>query len=380
MNGIGAQLAHDKVDRYRSIGVFGAPVYHSYVQMRAMFLAQRKDKLANYFARPTCDPDLGELRWTSEVPGAARRLRELRPEELVRCKNEVAGIKGELQALVADLRRRGGSGSGGGASFASLIEQAMRVPSQGEFLYFVGEQPVIAFWGFEDQTGTSVDPAAVVSSSAWPPAPEDHVPRTSALLADSDAGLHAAEPLQRIPRWWWFFAPLLLLAIAFALLRWWDSASPVTIGSDGAPQTAGREAGAQLEIPPGALERGDLSFLEGLWQLGDERMAVYEGRPDNVVGSNRLVLRFGSDGTGTNYAVERIRRGQPQSACSGGLRAHTDGKTLYFERLVCTVPGKPEAGASGSSRHECVLAGGKTTCYGVNDDGVRWKAPLRRLQ
>jgi hypothetical protein len=135
MNGIGAQVAHDKIDRYRSIGVFGAPVYRSYVQMRAMFLAQRKKKLANYFARPTCDPDLGELRWTSEVPGAARRLRELGPEERVRCKNEVAGIKGELQAFVADLRRRGGSGSGGGASFASLIEQAMRCPHRGVPLF-----------------------------------------------------------------------------------------------------------------------------------------------------------------------------------------------------------------------------------------------------
>ena len=80
----GALLARDKIDRYRSMGAFGKPAYQSHVQLRAMLLSQRKPALANYFAKPTYDPDLGELRWTAEVPGAARRLNELGPDEFVR--------------------------------------------------------------------------------------------------------------------------------------------------------------------------------------------------------------------------------------------------------------------------------------------------------
>jgi hypothetical protein len=146
------------------------------------------------------------------------------------------------------------------------------------------------------------------------------------------------------------------------------------------PDTVGRKANTPLEIPPGALERGDLAFLEGTWQLGEERLNAYKGRPDNVVGSDRLVLRFAKDGTGTNHAVERLRQGQRAPDCSGALKARTDGKKLYFERMSCEVPGQPSQSVMGS-QHECLVeANGKTMCYGVNKDGVRWEAPLRRLQ
>ena len=36
------------------------------------------------------------------------------------------------------------------------------------------------------------------------------------------------------------------------------------------PDTRGLQPQAGLKIPPNALKRGDLSFLEGLWQLGDQ--------------------------------------------------------------------------------------------------------------
>ena len=373
MSAMGPQLAHDKVDRYRSMGAFGKPAYQSHVQLRAMLLSQRKPALANYFAKPTYDPDLGELRWTAELPGTARRLNELGPDEFVRGVETMGRVHAELQTFIEELRRKGGAQPGGAAAFASLLEQAMKVPAQGDFLYFVGEQPVIVFWGFEDASRGSVDPALQVPRSAAPaamPLPLPVVPVAPAV-----------EPAKRRrPGWWWLLWLLLLLALLAALLWLPRACAPLPPAPGAAPATEGRRAETPLEIPPGALERGDLSFLEGDWQLGEGRLNAYEGRPDNVVGSDRMVLRFGKDGSGSNHAVERLRRGRPAPDCSGGLRARTDGKKLLFERMVCEVPGQSTQNVMGS-QHECLVeANGKTMCYGINKDGVRWEAPLRRLK
>jgi len=372
----GSQLAHDKVDRYRSMGAFGKPAYQSHVQLRAMLLAQRRTELANYFARPTYDPDSGELRWTAELAGRVRRLAELGPDEFVRGVERIGRVHAELLAFIAELRRKGGTQPGGAAAFASLLEQAMKVPAQGDFLYFVGEQPVIAFWGFEDLQRGSVDPALQAPQPAAPA-------RAQAPVAPPEAPAPVAVPLAPTRRrrgWWWLLWLLLALPLLAALLWLPRACAPLAPVAGGVPETAGRSAGAPLEIPPGALERGDLAFLAGLWQLGEERLNAYQGRPDNVVGTDRLVLRFGSDGTGTNHAVERLRHGKPAPDCSGGLQARTDGRKLTIERLACEVPGQPGQTVMGS-RHECLIeANGKTMCYGVNKDGVRWEAPLRRLR
>ena len=368
----GALLARDKIDRYRSMGAFGKPAYQSHVQLRAMLLAQRKPELANYFARPVHDAELGELQWRAEVPGAARRLHELGPDELTRGSEAMARIRAELLAFIAELRR--GPAQGGSNAFASLFEQAMKVPAQGDFVHFVGAQPVISFWGFEDETGASLDPAARLPRSlAHAPAP------TPSAMAPMDDTPAAAGPVPREQRrWgWWLLLALLALPLWLSLSR----------GCNEPPlPDAGREAGQALTIPPGALERGDLSFLEGDWQLGADRLTEYKDHPSNIVGSGRNVLRFGRDGKGTASMIERQRHAGNQRSgtafpdCNGTLRAHTDGKTLYFEQGECQVPGRPGMGFDGS-RHECVRSSeGRTICYNLNDDGHRWEAPLRRLQ
>jgi hypothetical protein len=372
----GALLARDKVDRYRSVGAFGKPAYQSHVQLRAMLLARRKPELANYFARPVHDAELGELQWRAELPGVARRIHELSPDEMARGSEAMARIRAELLAFIAELRR--GSAQGGGTAFASLFEQAMKVPAVGDFVHFVGTQPVIAFWGFEDQAGASRDPAArLPAAPAIEPATEAAaVPGVVAPLYEAPA-TSARVPRSR-RRWaWWLLLPLLLAALWLALGRGCDE--PAAPALD-------RKAGQALTIPPGALERGDLSFLDGDWQLGADRLTEYKNHPGNIVGSGRNVLHFDRDGKGTASMVERQRHAANQSSgsafpdCSGSLRAHTDGKTLFFEQGECQVPGRPGMGFDGS-RHECVRAPeGRTICYNLNDDGHRWEAPLRRLQ
>lgn len=388
------ELARDAVDRHRSMGAFGKPVYQSHTQLRALLQQRRRPGLADYFARPHFDADSGEIRWTTELPGSARRRTDLDAEAQARVDARLIALHDELDALGAELRGQGG----GAASFASVIEQAAKVPAEGDFVHVVGDQPVIAFWGFEDANGRSVDPsleararaalplAAPATPSSTPTAavttpPPAHAPAAFVPEPPAAAAPAVALAKPRGSRWPWLLLLLLplLLALAWMLSRC-NASSPIPLNPDGVPKTAGRDAVAPLDIPPGALERGDLSFLEGVWQLGEHRVNVYEGRPDNVVGSDRVVLRFERDGSGDAHLVERLRRGAAAPDCSAKLAARTDGKKLYFERVACATPGRRDLEV-GSSRHECVReANGRTLCYGVNTDGVRWAAPLKRLQ
>ena len=163
----GALLARDKIDRYRPLGAFGKPAYQSHVQLRAMLLAKRGPKFANYFAKPTYEADTGELRWTAEIPGEARGWHTMSAEEQAKRALDLEVIRSGLASFAQELSAQGGTETGGSQAFASLLDQALKVPAQGEFLYFVGEQPVIAFWGFETQAGASVEPAAVAPQ--YPP-------------------------------------------------------------------------------------------------------------------------------------------------------------------------------------------------------------------
>ena len=208
----GAQIAHEKIDRYRSFGAFGKPAWQSHVQLRAMLKAKLGDRYANYFAKPTYDADAGDLRWTAEVAGSARGWHEMSAEEQAGHALDMEDIRSRLIGFAAELREKGGGQPGGAAAFASLLEQATKVPQDGNFLYLVGEQPVIAFWGFENQGGGSVDPtlqaprftAAAPTLAGVPP-------------VASTAG--AVVLKKKRPWWLWLLLALLLLLLLLALLR-----------------------------------------------------------------------------------------------------------------------------------------------------------------
>lgn len=208
-----ATLAREKVDRYRSMGAFGKPAYQNHVQLKAMLRAKRGDKFANYLSKPSYDPDAGELRWTAEVPGEARRWSELAPDEKGRLALELEVVRSGLIGFVRELRTQGGNQPGGATAFATLLEQAMRAPAQ-EFLYFVGSQPMVAFWGFEDQNGHSVDPSAVAprydaTASSTPAA---------AGAGAAAVGAAGAAVTRKRPWWHWLLWALLALLLVLALL------------------------------------------------------------------------------------------------------------------------------------------------------------------
>lgn len=383
MSRTGALLASDAVDRYRSVGAFGKPVYQSHVQLRGVLQGRRQPRLSQYFSRPVHDAETGALHWYAEQPGTVRRLSELTAPQQQAGLHALREIKDALDALTLSLRAGASTQAGASGAMASLLDQARRVPAQSDFLYFVDDQPVIAFWGFEDASGSSTDPAAhTLAAAAAPKAVAASAPvavAAAALAPDPAQAASSAAAASLGPRWWWLVPALLgLLAAGWAMRSCAPQAVPAVPLLPAQAET--------LQIPPGALARGDLSFLQGQWQLGADRLEEYRDGPGNVVGSGRNVLEFGRDGTGRAHFLDRQRHGKgassgtPYPSCDGGLKASIQGEVLVILQDDCIVrAGKGDG--MGGSRAECRRTDeGTTLCENVNTtDKHRWRAELRRI-
>jgi len=277
----GPLLAHDKIDRYRPLGAFGRPAYESYVQLRAMLVAKRGARFANYFAKPNYEAATRELRWTAEVPGTARGWHEMTPEEQAQRALDLEVVRSGLGSFAQELRAQSSREPGGSQAFASLLEQALKVPAQGNFLYFVGDQPVIAFWGFETQGGGSVEPAALAPGYAAVPLAGAGAAAAAApaagVAATAAAAGGAAVLAQKRPWWWlllWVLLGLLLLLGLLWLLRSCTDRVPVTpdlpfANKDTAPSDKIPGDAASIPGDPGVVIPGDGRRADGV--LADGR-------------------------------------------------------------------------------------------------------------
>lgn len=382
MSRTGPLLAREPIAQYRSIGAFGSPVYQNYAQLRALLIAQRMPGLARFLSIPVYEKESAELRWHAESGSAVQPLSSLQGQPRAEAEARLQALGRQRDELSQRLRGRAGSPGGANAAFAVLVDEAFRVPHAIDFIHVVDGEPVACFWGFADGRGESVD------AFALPPRVQEAAPTASPLAAaPAPAPLLVAERPRRNWRWWWLLLLPLLLALAWALSRCSTPLPPAfTPVSPAAPDTAGRPAEQSLDIPPGALERGDLSFLKGQWQLGEDRLTIYRGGPGNVIGSGRAVLEFNADGTGRKHLVEQRQHGKdttegpPLPPCSGTLKATTDGKVLTIIQGPCTREGDSSY-SLGGGRAECRRTPeGRTVCETVNErDGVRWEASLRRI-
>lgn len=210
----GPLLVADSVDRFQPLGAFGQPVYLSHTQLKAAVRQKLGARYANYFARPDRDPQGRAIRWLSDVPGTARRWRDLPQGEQVAAAMELHEMRGAFQGYLTDLRGQPGS-SREAAAFASLLENALLVPDD-EHLYFVDGQPMVSFWGFRHGEGAGFD--ALTVAPATPTAAPVSAPPPASVVTPPVAGA-------RWPWWAWvlgLLALLLLLGLLLSLWRgWW---------------------------------------------------------------------------------------------------------------------------------------------------------------
>lgn len=203
----GPVLASDLVDKYQPLGVFGQPVYMSYVQLRATIAQKLGKRHADYFARPDRDPQNKSVHWISEVAGAARRWVDLPPEKQARHAVDLQAMRSDFIRYVDELRRNDDGSADGkaAAAFASLLEEAMLVPDDSH-LHFVGDQPVVSFWGFRNFGGQAIDALAVAP------------PRPAIATAPPQAGVELPFQATRRPLWRWLLWALSLLLLLLILL------------------------------------------------------------------------------------------------------------------------------------------------------------------
>jgi hypothetical protein len=209
----GPVLASDLLEKYQPLGAFGQPVYMSHVQLRATITQKLGARHANYFAKPDRDPQSKSIHWISEVAGTARRWIDLSPEEQTRHALDLQELRSDFIRYLDELRRQGKDTSGikaadgkGAAAFASLLEEAMLVPDDSH-LYFVGEQPVVSFWGFRNFGGNAVDPLRLA-----PRRP------ATATVAPAQEGVELPFGTPKRPWWRWLLWALGLLLLLLLLL------------------------------------------------------------------------------------------------------------------------------------------------------------------
>jgi hypothetical protein len=234
----GGLLVEQPIERFRSFGAFGSPAWQGHVQIRSLVRQRLGERHANVFAIPHYDPETALIRWTAPVSGEVRPWNDLSTDDQVRHLQTLEELRRDLVGLVDKLRSQAEGRAGGSSGFASLLEQALKVPAGDRFLYLVGEQPMIAFWGFENAKEGSVD-GLVSAVSALPtvsplaPLPSGFPPVgvRPPLAAAPMAGAAQASTAVVTPRprrWWqWLLLGLGLLLLLIPLLFLLRSCLPV---------------------------------------------------------------------------------------------------------------------------------------------------------
>lgn len=239
---VGAEINREPASRYAPIGVHGRPVSDAYVTLKAALLQRFGPAHAACFARPDRDPRDETIGWIADVQGEARRWTELPPEEQVLRALDLEAYRADLQAYAETLRAGASEDDSTARSIAALLDHAIMVPDESH-VHFVGDQPVLSFWGFRRADGGSVAglglaPAASAAQAA-PPVVEPPVARRS---------------------WWrwllWLLPLLLLLALLLLWLLWGQGCTALEPVLPAVERTETPVPGAPVDQVPGVVPGG----------------------------------------------------------------------------------------------------------------------------
>ena len=231
------------------------------------------------FAEPVVNSGEHSIDWYTDVPGRARPLADLSPEEQDRLKAEVASQVAAIRAVADALLASGDSAS---VTKGNILDKALTWPDD-SCLYACNDQPVLVCGGCTGNALATVQAAtidrdaavkAVAAATAAVPQAEPTPPPVVETPTPVEEPVRVATPVREEPKrrfgWW----PLLLLVPLLLLLLWLLSrctpqtadvppATPVPPVVDApvasAPDTAA--GGEPLRIPENAT---DISFMRGV--------------------------------------------------------------------------------------------------------------------
>lgn len=219
----------------RPLGVRGDPLHAVAGQLLAVIRRRLGDGPADLLADPQLRESGDGIDWYAARGGDVRKLADLGEDERARALATVATHLAAIRALGAQLQS---SDSEEARLIGRSLDLSTARPSD-DFVFMVGDQPVIVAWGYEADAAQSLQPFALAPVPA--PAPP-------AVFASAPAVL----PATRIVGWAPWFSTLLfgLLLLLLLLLTSWLLRACVPIDPDMTIVTIETPAPPAPEPPP----------------------------------------------------------------------------------------------------------------------------------
>jgi hypothetical protein len=232
-------LVEDVLDNYQPLGAHGQAVHGNYLQIQEAVRRRLGQRSANLFARPVRDGKDKVMRWYTEFPGKPERWYDLSPADQTQRSLELHAMRAEFAGFIRQLRDSNTPDGTGSKAFANVLEQALFVPDD-RHVFFVGEQPVLSFWGFRGQNSQPFEALSIAR-----PAP---------ISAPTPPGAIPSPERQRRSffSWlWWLLGMLTILALA--LLALYFCAPQVLAPAIQFGNLTGVLPNAQLTLPDGRI-------------------------------------------------------------------------------------------------------------------------------
>lgn len=217
----GTNLVRTTLTGVRPLGVRGEPLHTTHEQIRGVIRRRLGERHARLFAEPQPDDSGRRIDWYSDLSGAVRPLASLPEAERNGALADVGTLLADIAGLGAQLQQ---APSADARITGRALELACRRPSD-EYVFLVGDQPVVVCWGYEPEAaGTLLPPASAPAIVAEP------VAAPVVAIAPPLAARAAAAPFAWLG---WLVASalavVLALATAYALRQFLPEAPTVTV-------------------------------------------------------------------------------------------------------------------------------------------------------
>jgi hypothetical protein len=138
-------------DELAALTAFNRPVFQAHDELIRCVTQWQGTQTASVFARPSLVGT--QLQWSTDLPGDIVQAGRISKPERAAFQAECNRIGEALSALVLELAKSGVNTRSG--NLAEILRAALVVPAPA-FLFIVGGKPVLTFWGFTTQDGTSL--------------------------------------------------------------------------------------------------------------------------------------------------------------------------------------------------------------------------------
>jgi len=232
----GTTLVRTTLTGVRPLGVRGEPLHTTHEQIRGVIRRRLGERHARLLAEPQHDDAGRRIDWYSDIPGGVAPLSSLPEAARVETLAQVDALIADIAALGAQLQQ---APSADARITGRALELACRRPSD-DYVFMVGEQPVVVCWGYEPDAATTLLPptfpaatlavAAPVPPPALVPAPIVGAPLAPPFVPAATTAVAAAAPFPWL-RWLLASALSVVLALtaAYVLRQFLPEAPVVTV-------------------------------------------------------------------------------------------------------------------------------------------------------